>query len=127
MDVSPHTKVIFNPVTGVDLQDYNSKDRTGLSGDELKKYQEQKVQHPMQKILNQTVIKINREIALFNHDNNVATPWSASLVHKREGKDKYYHHYQYLSDGCHLLPELSDYWATKFQSCISKSIEISNQ
>ena len=111
-DVSPNTKVIFNLITGVDLEDYNTKVRMGLEGEALKKYQEGKTQHPMQKILNQTVIKINREIASFNYDNKVATPWSASLVHKREGKDKYDHHYQYLSDGCHLSSELMTFGPT---------------
>ena len=124
-DVSPCTKVIFNPVTGVDLEDYNTKARSGLTGDYLKRYQDKKICQPMRNILNQTIIKINREIAAYNYENKVATPWSAGLVHKREGKDKYYHHYQYLSDGCHLLPEMLSHWATKFQYCISKSIEIS--
>ena len=126
-NVSPSTKVIFNPITGVDLEDYNTKARIGLTGEDLRRYQKSKCPHPMQGILNEAVIKINREIAAYNYVNKVATPWSASLVHKRDGKDRYYHHYQYLSDGCHLLPELINFWANKFQSCISKSIEISSQ
>ena len=38
-DVLPNTKIIFNPVTGVDLTDYNTKDRNGLEGEELRSYQ----------------------------------------------------------------------------------------
>ena len=122
-DVLPNTKIIFNPVTGVDLTDYNSKSRKGLFGDELKVYHENKELHPMQDTLNATVISINKEIAKFNYNHKVATPWSASLVHKYE-KKKYYHHYQYLSDGCHLMDECKEYWAEKFHKANSKSNEI---
>ena len=125
-DVLPTAKVIFNPVTGVDLEDYNSKARTGLIGEDLKTYHANKQAHPMQEILNNSVVKINKKIAKFNYDNKLATPWSASLVHKQEKGNKYYHHYQYLSDGCHFLEECRIYWADKFQRAITKSIEISN-
>ena len=125
-DVLPDTKVIFNPVTGVDLEDYNTKARNGLTGEDLREYHDNKPVHPMQEVLNTSVVAINREISRFNHSNKIATPWSASLVHKHEKGSKYYHHYQYLSDGCHLLDECKKYWAYKFQSAITKSIEIYN-
>ena len=125
-DVLPDTKVIFNPVTGVDLEDYNTKARNGLTGDELRYYHENKSIHPMQEILNNSVISINKKIVKFNYANKVATPWSAGLVHKHDKGEKYHHHYQYLADGCHLLDECQEFWASKFQKAISKSIEISN-
>ena len=84
-DVSSDTKVIFNRVTGIDLEDYNSKARTGLTGDDH--YHENKPAHPMQNLLNETVIKINQRIAKFNYTNNVATPWTATFVHKHEKGD----------------------------------------
>ena len=123
-DVLSHTKVIFNPVTGVDLEDYNSKARKGLSGEDLREYHENKKVHPMQEILNSSVVKVNQKISKFNYDNKVATPWSASLVHKHEKGPGYFHHY--LSDGCHLTDECSEFWAEKFQKAITKSIEINN-
>ena len=120
-DVSSNTKVIFNRVTGVDLEDYNSKARTGLTGDDLKHYHENKPAHPMQNLLNETVIKINQRIAKFNYTNNVATPWTATFVHKHEKGDRYYHHYQHLADGCHLLEEAKVFWAEKLQKATTKS------
>ena len=127
LDVLPNTKVIFNPVTGLDLEDYNSKLRKGLTGDALKKYHEEKPINPLQSLLNSSVISINQKIANVNHTNYVATPWSASLVHKSEKGGKYYHHYQYLSDGCHLLDKCQAFWAQKFHIAIEKSIMINNK
>ena len=125
-DVLPETKVIFNPVTGVDLEDYNTKARNGLVGEDLRMYHESKTPHPIQDILNVSVININKKIAKYNHTNKVATPWSATLVHKHDKGEKYHHHYQYLSDGCHLLDECAEFWAAKFQKAIKKSIEINS-
>ena len=126
-DVLPNTQILFNPITGIDLADYNSKERKGLNGEELRVYHESKVNHPMQIIINDTVIRINQKISKFNNDNKVATPWSAPLVHKYEKGPRYYHHYQYLSDGCHLLDECIVIWAEKFQKAITKSIEINTE
>ena len=126
-DVSQGTRVIFNPVTGVDLEDYNSKNRKGLEGPALEEYHNNKCIHPMQDTLNKTVIAINQKIAKVNYENKVATPWSATLVHKHEKGNKYYHHYQYLADGCHLLDECKLFWAEKFQKAVTKSMELKSR
>ena len=57
-NVLPNTRVIFNPITGVDLQDYNSKALNGLTGEALKEYHELKPIHPMQRILNDSIVSV---------------------------------------------------------------------
>ena len=42
------SKVVFAPLTGIDLADYNGYKRRGLTGEELRQYQKSKQRHPLQ-------------------------------------------------------------------------------
>ena len=118
--VSGTTSVVFAPVTGVDLTDYNNTTGRHLEGDALQRYHAEKHIHPLQPLLNETIIAVNRLIATFNEQNNMLTPWTANIVHKYYNH-KYHHCYHNLADGCHLTTTARCYWAKHLHKCILKT------
>ena len=113
------SKVVFAPLTGIDLADYNGYERRGLTGEELRQYQQSKQRHPLQDQLNESVISINREISRHNAKNAMFTPYTATLVHKKY-HGKYLHYYNNLNDGCHLTDDAKQYWASEILKCVRK-------
>ena len=95
---------MFNPLTGVDITDYNNPGRKGLHGGMLAEYHRSKVPDPLQPVLDQAALEINTEIVRVNKLNKVFTPYTATYVHKHYW-GTYHHSYQYTSDGCHLTAE----------------------
>lgn len=74
---------------------------------------------PLQGILDDAVIEINRRICGLNRLRYLNTPDLAYPVHRCVGRrGRYYSHYSFLYDGLHPGPVLLDKWATKlFEFC----------
>lgn len=93
------TKIIFAPVTGMDLEKYNKAD-TGTMEES-------------QKILNDTIIDINNSIITWNSNHSCKTPWTHGIIH-RYFRKKYHFAYDRLDeDGCHLTDQVREYWKKK--------------
>lgn len=90
--------IIFPTQTGMDMGRYSN-------------YPDDLV-HPHQRILNQALVTINRNVDRQNNSMNISTPFLASPVHTR-CRGRVRHIYGKLSDGCHLTPVLRETWASK--------------
>ena len=118
-DLFPNVVVIFAPVTGMDLADYNHPRKKYLVGTELERYLQEKVQHPQQKPLNDIIVELIRVTTEYNQSRGVLTPWTTGSIHKYYNK-AYHHNYQHLPDGCHLSETGLKFWAVKIARCIEK-------
>lgn len=107
----PDVKLVFAPLTGVNLCAYN----------------ELSERHPQQDLLNTTIIAINDSISQFNREINAVTPRTASLFHRKRECGSYTHRYYHLSDGYHLSPTASEYWAKQLARAIDKNMAPSDQ
>lgn len=102
--IPSNCKVIFAPITGIELAKYNKT-----------------VLEPHQETLNRCIEIINTEIATFNRIRNVFTPWTSRIIHHRS-RGKYHTRYDKLTDdGCHLTPDVTDYWAQSLLEAIVKN------
>lgn len=71
---------------------------------------------PLQGILDEAIVEINRRIRGLNRLRNLNTPDLAYPVHRCVGRGgRYYAHYSFLYDGLHPGSTLLDKWATKLQ------------
>ena len=113
-------KWMFNPLTGLDICDYNNPDRKKMTDEQLTEYHNKKTPDPLQPVLNQAVIEINREVVQINKRNGVLTPYTATYVHRHYG-NSYHHSYQYTGDGCHLTPDCKGYWGKQLLKAITKT------
>lgn len=105
---STTTKCIVAPVTGMNLEQYNSRAANWRDPDQ-------------QSLLNETIMKINQQIIEFNTANQVFTPWTSRLTHKRN-RNTIVHNYALLSsDGCHLSDRLRSHWADAISVAVSKN------
>lgn len=90
--------IIFPTLTGVDMARYSSFPAN--------------LSHPQQRVLDEAIVIINRNITTQNASMRILTPFLACPVHTRcRGRVRTM--YNKLSDGCHLSTELSRRWATK--------------
>lgn len=104
----PHPKCVLGPITGMNLDCYNSRAKT-------------KFDTTQQTLLNETVVKINQLITEINTSNEVVTPWTSRLVHKRN-RNLWIHNYSLIaSDGCHLSDRLRSHWADALSVAIVKN------
>lgn len=99
------TKIIFAPITGMDLAKYNKVDARLLL--------------ESQNILNEAIIGINNLIISRNTTYDCKTPWIHGIVH-RYFRKKYHFQYDRLDvDGCHLTDQIRNFWGLKIASAIS--------
>lgn len=99
------TKIIFAPITGMDLSRYNKVDASALS--------------ESQNVLDETVIEINNIIIAQNATHNYKTPWTHGIIH-RYFRGKYHFMYDKLDeDGCHLTDLIRSFWGRKIISAIA--------
>lgn len=94
-----HDMMIIVPtLTGVDIGRYN-RYPTDLK-------------FPHQKILDNSILNINRAITATNYSMNIFTPFLATPVHPRcRRRNRFV--YDKLYDGCHPSDELCTLWANK--------------
>lgn len=103
-NTSTNCKFIFAPLTGIDLAKYN---KSKIDSN--------------QELLNNCIEMINLEIASFNREKKVFTPWTSHIVHHRS-RGKYHTRYEKLTtDGCHLTPCVIEYWAQSIAEAIDKN------
>lgn len=101
-----NSMIIITPVTGMDLEKYNKMKSNFISR--------------QQELLDQSVTRVNTEIARYNRLNGVPTPWCSRLVLHRSRRS-YHTRYNKLSDdGCHLTDEVILYWANMIVDTINK-------
>lgn len=98
-------KIIFGPVTGMNLCTYNRCTET--------RYRDN-----LQGILNTTIKLVNKEIFKVNESNSVATPWLTRIVHRRHRKSYMNSYHRLQPDGCHLSPEILNHWALALKKAI---------
>lgn len=90
--------IIIPTLTGVDIGRYNAYP------DDLKS--------PHQKILDNSILNINRIITATNNSMNIFTPFLATPVHPRcRRRNRFV--YDKLYDGCHPSEELCATWTNK--------------
>ena len=111
------TKIIYAPVTGCDLADWNNADLPDLSGDDLKTYYAEKKPHHQQEALNQLVVAMFRKVIEFNAGNKLPTPWVHHGVHKFYSY-KYHDYYHLLKYGYQLSDTVKSFWVEKITDCI---------
>lgn len=87
-NVDTETKIIFVPVTGMNLATYN---KTTME-----------VEQVYQSIFNDALLEINKATIAQNVSNHCKTPWLHTFVH-RYFRGKHHFYYEKLdADGCHL-------------------------
>lgn len=103
-NVTAKTKIIFVPITGMDLASYN---RTTMESEQA-----------CQEIFNDALLDINKIIIARNVSNHCKTPWVHTYVH-RYFRGRYHFYYEKLdTDGCHLTDEARSVWSRKLLSAI---------
>lgn len=108
-------------ITGIELDDYNSRKTKYLSQGEYTLYCTMggKTTHPDQDLLNRTVLQLNRLITGLNRNNDMPTTWTASAVHSYF-RSAYHHYYRKLYDGCHPRETTTVEWAKKVTMTMGK-------
>lgn len=102
------TKIVFAPITGMDMAKYNKVDQRSLV--------------EAQNMLNEAAMEINNLIIAQNTSCACKTPWTHSIVH-RYFRGKYHFTYDRLEeDGCHLTDQIRKFWAKKIISAIISNI-----
>lgn len=102
--VRQDTKIIFAPITGMNIAQYNKTDPKYCEEDQF--------------ILNQAILDIHQRIISFNEENGNKTPWTHGIVH-RYYRGKYHYAYDRLDyDGCHLTDEVRAFWIRKITTAI---------
>lgn len=102
--VKSETKVIFAPVTGMDLEKYNKAETGSLL--------------ESQSVLNETIVDVNNLIITQNTNHKCKTPWTHGIVH-RYFRGRYHFMYDRLDeDGCHLTDQIREYWGKKIATAI---------
>ena len=117
------SKWMFNSLTGADICDYNNPARPQLTGEQLAAYHQSKTPDPLQTVMDQAVLDINRKVVSVNKMNKVFTPYTATFVH-RHYSGGYHHSYQHTRDGCHLKPDGKKYWAKEVKKAIDKTRQL---
>ena len=108
-------------ITGIELDDYNSRKTKYLSQGEYMLYCTTggKTTHPDQDMLNRTVLQLNRLITGLNRNNDMPTTWTASVVHSYF-RNAYHHYYRKLYDGCHPRETTAVEWARRITATMGK-------
>lgn len=102
------TKIIFAPITGMDLAKYNRVDEGTMT--------------ESQNVLNEALTEINSLIIAQNAKYACKTPWTHGIVH-RYFRKKYHFQYDRLdNDGCHLTEQVRLFWGRKIVSAINANI-----
>lgn len=79
--------------------------------------------HLQQELLDNVIHSLNNEIASWNKNQNVATPWIANDIHhNRNDGQKIVRYCRLLTDGLHLTDDLKQRWATYLHKAILKTI-----
>lgn len=115
-----NTRVSIATLTGLDLVDYNNKDRSGMDYEEYRRYEtEGKEMDPNQKTLDNSIVCINRKITEKNSKHGVPTTWLAGVVHAYYRKTTH-HYYRRLRDGCHPDKNTNKAWAKQVEKTIRR-------
>lgn len=102
------TKIVFAPITGMDLSKFNKVDEGSMI--------------EPQTVLNEAITEINNLIISRNMKSACKTPWTHGIVH-RYFRRKYHFSYKRLKeDGCHLTEEIRIFWGRKIVSAITANI-----
>lgn len=113
-------RVTVATITGIDLSDYNNPTRKHMNSDQYKQYcATSKIKHPLQDVLNESVLQINRQITALNQANTVPTVWLGGVVHTHT-KRKTYHYYIRLFDGCHPDQQTKTDWANQMVKALKR-------
>ena len=112
-------KISVATITGVNLVDCNSECRRGISQDRYNDYVRARPICEDQKLLNEAIICINKEVVKFNKSNSSQTTWVAGLVHAYF-KGAYHHYYKRLFDGCHPDESTKQAWAAQIIKSIMR-------
>lgn len=103
-------KVIFAPVTGMNLAVYNKRQNNQM--DEVSQRQ-----------LNESIAVVNSTIINRNTLLGLATPWTHSVIHRRT-RTSFSNLYHKLSgDGCHLSPPVLTHWAETLQDATYRNTQ----
>ena len=102
------TPVVFCPIYGVDLNKSNKI--------------KNQAKHSKQKILDNAIPLINSKVTEINEKNHLATPWTASLVHRWHGK-RQQNSYGYLGDGVHPGTAALNYIAEQLNTSFEENVK----
>ena len=117
LEAAGQHKISIATVTGLNLTDYNNRQRKYMTDDEYDSYSNTRLEHSTQDCLNDSIIEINRQITALNKANAVPSTWTSTTVHSYYRK-RHHHNYQNLADGCHPNEETKLRWAKQ----IAKSV-----
>ena len=104
--------VSFATITGLDLTDYNCPARKHMSEFDYMNYCKEKVTHPQQCLLNDSVLEINRRLTALNKASATPTVWAVGVVHSYF-KNTHHHYYSRLADGCHFDQATKGRWVAQ--------------
>ena len=119
LDTLGDCKISIATLTGLDLTEYNRKDRSQTKHVEYKDHNiENRFRTKDQEMLNEAIIEINKMITVINKKAGVPTTWLGTVIHSYYRKT-HHHNYNKLIDGCHP----SDDTKLKWVRLIAKSIK----
>lgn len=111
-------RVSVATVTGIDLDDYNNRERKHMDQQQYETYRRTvKTVNPNQELLDTVVLLVNKEIVALNRKNKLPTTWTANAIHAYF-KKAYHHYYKHLQDGCHATQRTKQYWANQLARTI---------
>ena len=112
--------ISFATLTGIDLADYNHPTRKHMTQEEYKIYCMQlKVVSLDQKLLNESLLEINRQLTVINKHTATPTTWTGGVVHSYF-KNTHHHYYNRLADGCHADQPTKIKWAAQLVKSTSR-------
>ena len=113
-------QISFATLTGIDLADYNYPARKFMSQSEYRRYCTQfKQVHSDQKLLNNSLLEINRQLTAINRYTATPTTWTGGVVHSYF-KNAHHHYYKRLIDGCHADSTTKIKWAAQIIKSTSR-------
>ena len=104
--------ISFATITGLDLTDYNCPPRKYMSEPDYLNYCKDRVTHPQQCLLNDSVLEINRRLTALNKASATPTVWVGGVVHSYF-RNAHHHYYSRLADGCHLNQTTKGRWVAQ--------------
>ena len=112
--------ISFATITGLDLSDYNNRDRRRMTRQDYEDYcNNTKATDPDQGTLNAAIVATNRQLVALNTQNSTPTTWTAGAVHAYFNH-AHHHYYRRLYDGCHAHTETTRDWAKRIAKTIRR-------
>lgn len=117
----PRAKVNFATIYGLDLADYNHPGYSLQTPIQRTAYNDAKLRHAQQDILDNIIQAVNIEIQKMNTNLGITTAWTGNCIHKYY-QNRYHNNYSKLIDGCHPNEVALEGYASQIAKAFKKIV-----